>query len=303
MKRAVLAAIAGISALCPAHGTIQDDPLLRPIEAEYSARWLTPQAPLHVYGNSWLIGFGGLNVALIRTDAGLILIDGAVPQGVRAIEANVRALGFRIEDIKMILSTEPHYDHAGGIAALARDSGALVIAGNAAAPALRSGRPTQDDPQVAYGIGFPGTPRVRGVANGTRLRLGNTIVTARAVPGHTPGSTSWTWQSCERGRCLDLVFSASLNPVAGKGYRFADPAHAAAVAAFRRSFASVRALPCDILLTSHPDQSGGDVKARRRAAGASPNPFIDPGACRAYADRFEAALDRRLADEGMGTAE
>ncbi|MEO9132660.1 MAG: MBL fold metallo-hydrolase, partial [Sphingomonas sp.] len=65
-------------------------------------RWLTPQAPARIYGNSYLVGFGGLNVALIRTDAGLILIDGAVPQAVSSIENNIRRLGFRVQDIKLI---------------------------------------------------------------------------------------------------------------------------------------------------------------------------------------------------------
>src|SRR4051812_8721393 len=95
------------------------DPLLQPIEPVAASRWLIEQPPLHVYGNTYLVGFGGLNVGLIRTKAGLILIDGSLPQGVKRIEAHLAALGLRVRDVRYILSTEPHFDHASGIGALA----------------------------------------------------------------------------------------------------------------------------------------------------------------------------------------
>lgn len=280
----------------------QDDPLRRPILPADAAKWLGAQAPLRVYGNSYLVGFEGLNVGLIHTDAGLILIDGAVPQAVAAIEANIRRLGFRVQDVKLILTTEGHFDHASGIAALARDSGATVVASIPTAAVLRSGHPAADDPQIAYGVAFPAVARVRGVADGTKLRLGTTVVTARATPGHTPGSMSWTWRACEAGTCRTIVFASSLNPIGGPGYRFSAPGHAGAVAAFRHSFATFRALPCDVLLTSHPDQSDGERKARAWAAGKAPNPFIEPSACRAYATKYAALFDRRLVDERSGKA-
>jgi len=274
-----------------------DDPLIRPIEPEAAKRWLGPQVPLRVYGNSYLVGFSKLSVALIRTDAGLILIDAGVPQGVPSVEANIRKLGFRVQDVKLILSTEPHFDHAGGLAALARDSGATVVASAPAAVGLRSGNVTEGDPQAGWFVSFPGVARLRTVRDGEAIRLGNTVITARATPGHTRGSMSWTWRSCESGKCLNMVFGSSLNAVAADGWHFSDPAHAGTVATFRQSFARVRALPCDVLITAHPDNSGGDVKAARFRKASKPNPFIDPAACRAYADRAEAALDEKMAAE------
>jgi metallo-beta-lactamase class B len=279
------------------------DPLLRPIEPVAASRWLVKQPPLHIYGNTYLVGFGGLNVGLIKTGAGLILIDGALPQGVKTIEANIRALGFSVRDIRYILSTEPHFDHASGIGALARDAHAVVVAGLAAVPALESGRPTPDDPQAAYLARYHGVGRVRGVRGGDRISLGGVTVTAIATPGHTPGSTSWTWRSCEKGDCRTVVFAASLNPISADGYLFTAPAHDKALEDFRHSYATMAVQPCDILITAHPDQSGGDEKAARLRAGEVPNPFVDPGACRAYAARFEALFDKRLADEKARQAE
>src|SRR5512139_1745153 len=113
MKLEALVGMSVVAALLAvpagAHGT--DDPLIRPIAPESSARWLQPQPPTRIFGNTWLVGFGGLNVALIRTSAGLILIDGALPQAAPAIQENIRRLGFDVSDVKLILSTEPHFDH------------------------------------------------------------------------------------------------------------------------------------------------------------------------------------------------
>jgi len=276
------------------------DPLLRPVEPVAASRWLIDQPPLHVYGNTYLVGFGGLNVGLIRTTAGLILIDGALPQGAKRIEAHIRALGLHVRDIRYILSTEPHFDHASGIAALARDSHATVLAGKAAVRALETGMPSPDDPQAGYHAHYHGVAPVRGVTDGERITLGGVTVTVVATPGHTPGSTSWSWQSCEPGACKAVVFASSLNPISADGYLFTAPEHVRDVEGFRRSFASMKALPCDILISAHPDQSGGDDKAAKLRAGLEPNPFVDPNACRAFAARYEELFDKRLADEKAG---
>lgn len=292
--------LAALALLTTAATHQQDDPLTRPIAPEAAAKWIGPQAPIRVYGNSYLVGFQGMNVALIDTGKGLILIDGAVPQSVRDVEAHIQQLGYRIRDVKLILSTEPHFDHAGGLAALARDSGATVLASPWSAVSLRQGMSTADDPQVAWLTPFPAVSRVRAVKDGAAIRLGSVTVTARATPGHTPGSMSWTWRSCEGRACKTMVFAASLNPIAADGYRFLK--HPEVIASFRASQARLRSMPCDILFSAHPDNSGGPEKYARFVQGARPNPYVDPGACRAYAARSARALAERLADEQAGKA-
>jgi len=292
--------LAALALLTTAATRQQDDPLTRPIAPEAAAKWIGPQAPIRVHGNTYLVGFEGMNVALIDTGKGLILIDGAVPQSARSIEANLRKLGFRIEDVKLILSTEPHFDHAGGLAALARDSGATVLAEAWSVTALKQGMSTPDDPQAAWLVPFPAVSRVRAVKDGEAIRLGNVAVTARATPGHTPGSMSWTWRSCEASACKTIVFASSINPVAANGYRFTK--HPEVVASFRASHARFRVMPCDILFSAHPDNSGGVEKYARFVRGVRPNPYVDPGACRTYAARSARALAERLADEKAGRA-
>ena len=266
------------------------DPLTQPIVTSRSAQWLAPAKPEKILGNSYLVGFGGMSVVLIDTGAGLVLVDGALPQAAPAILANVRALGFDPKDIKFILSTEPHFDHAGGIAALARDTGAAVVASARGAEGLTSGRHAADDPQLAYGGSWPAvTTPVRVMAGGEVLRLGKTAITAHATPGHTIGSMSWSWQACadesDGKTCKTIVFASSLNPVSADDYRFTSAAGAPFVAAFAQSWRTMEALPCDILIAAHPDNGG---EGRYNTA---------PGACRAYVQRSRNALTKRLAEE------
>lgn len=286
-----------IASAMPVLAQGDDDPLLRPIAPDTAKRWLKPQAPARIYGNSYLVGFEGLNVALIKTSAGLILIDAAVPQSVLALEDNITKLGFKLKDVKFILSTEPHYDHGGGLAALARDTGATVVASPAAAKVLLAGQSGPDDPQVSWLPPFPAVKSVRSIRGGETIKLGDVTIKAVATPGHTAGSMTWTWRSCEGKACLNMVFGSSLNPVGPESYRFSDPAHKAVVAQFTASTRTMRALPCDILFSAHPDNSGGDVKYARFQSGAKPNPYIDPAACRAYADNSVKALAKRMAEE------
>ena len=262
------------------------DPLTKPIITERTAEWLEPRPSVKVFGPSYLVGFGGLNVALIDTGKGLILIDGALPQAAPAILANVAKLGFRPRDIKYILSTEPHFDHAGGLAALARDTGATVVASPRGAEGLRTGRLAADDPQHGYDSRFPAVRSVRIIRDGESLSLGNIVVTARATPGHTMGSMSWSWRACEGQRCKAIVFASSLNPVSTDDYRFSAPSHKAVVAAFARGQAAMRALPCDILITAHADQDGATERF-----------LTAPGACRAYAASSQRKLAQRLRQE------
>ena len=267
------------------------DPLTAPIVSPYAARWLRPVPPVHIHGNTYYAGFGGLAIVLINTSAGLVLVDGALPQSVAALEANVRQLGFDIKDVRVILNTEAHFDHAGGIAALARDSGAITLASSAGAEALRRGAVRADDPQAGAIADFPPVARVRALADGATHTLGDTVITAHATPGHTPGSMSWSWQSCEHGQCVDVVFGASLNAVSSDAFRFGDPARQAALAGFREGIARFGRLPCAILVTAHPDHSGFDQKL------AGKQPYIDPQACHSYAAKYAQKLDDRLAKE------
>ncbi|MDZ7895644.1 MAG: subclass B3 metallo-beta-lactamase [Sphingobium sp.] len=262
-----------------------DDPLTRPMALDRAPEWLAPRPPEKLFGNSYLVGFGGLSVALIDSGAGLVLIDGALPQAAPTILGHVRQLGFDPRHIKFILSTEPHYDHAGGLAALARDTGATVIASARGAEGLRAGAMALDDPQHGYGGTWPRVGHVRIARDGEVIRIGNVAITAHATPGHTMGSMSWSWRSCEGRACKTIMFASSLNPVSADNYRYRAASSAPILRGFALSQRRMGQLPCDILVAAHPDNAGEGRYNDR------------PGACRAYAERSRRLLNKRLARE------
>ena len=178
-----------------------------------------------------------------------------------------------------------------------RASGATVAASASGADALTRGENTTDDPQYGFGHdsnAFPSVARVRVVNDGEVLRVGPLAITAQLTPGHTPGSTTWTWQSCDGPRCLDIVYADSLNAVSAPGFLYSrDPAR---VAALRKSIATVAALPCDIVVSVHPEFTHLAEKSARLARGDA-DAFVDPQGCREYAATGTRTLDARLADE------
>jgi len=270
------------------------------IDCGNCAEWNQPQAPFRIYGNTYYVGTHGLSSVLIVTKNGLILLDGDLPQSVPQIAANIKALGFDVHDVRLILSSHVHFDHAGGIAALQRISGANVGASAIGAAALSVGVVPADDPQSDSGKAthFPPVPHVQALLDRETISLGDTTVTAHYTPGHTPGGTTWTWNSCNSIRCADVVYADSLNPVSAPGFRFSDPSrHPTTAEILRHSIGIVRALPCNILITVHPDFSGVLDKAAANVGDPSKNAFLDSKACRTYADDADKRLAERLQEE------
>ena len=267
-------------------------------ECDQCAAWNVPQKPFRIFGNTYYVGTAELSAILVAGDDGLVLLDAALPQSAPLIAANIEALGFELADVQLIVNSHTHFDHAGGIAALQRASGAPVAGSERAAEALRAGKPNADDPQFAVANNdFPRVQNVRVIRDGDTLTVGNVSVTAHFTPGHSPGSTTWSWRSCEESRCLDFVYADSLNPVSADDFRFSGSAGTPSIVdSFERSIGIVEALPCDILLSPHPGFFGMQDKLRRQNAGES-GAFIDPKACREYAGAARTRLEQRIAQE------
>jgi metallo-beta-lactamase class B len=261
-------------------------------DAKDPEAWNKPAPPVRIHGNTYLVGTCGISSILIVGDRGNILIDGGTEEDADLIADNIRALGFKVEDIKYILMSHEHFDHAGGIAKLQRLSGATLVASAPAAKAFGSGTPTPDDPQSGINKPFPPASVGRVIGDNGEVRLGNLMLTAMATPGHTPGALSWRWVSCDGGVCRTIVYADSLTPVSRDDYRFSD--RAAYVAAYRASIAKVAASPCEILLTPHPSAS---AMPDRLAVG---KPLFDADGCKAYAASRTKLLEDRLAKEAAG---
>lgn len=291
MRAARIAALAA-ALLLPGAAPAPDDPLTRPITGSDAARWLEPQGPARVFGATWFIGTRRLRQAVIDTGDGLVMIDAGLPESFSTTQAQFAALGLDLRRVRLILVTEAHYDHAGGVAALVRASGARVAASRWTAAAMARGISGDDDPQRSSLLAYPSVRPVRMLRDGERIRVGRVTFTARAMPGHTPGSMGYAWRSCEPGECRAMVFAASLNPLATGAYRYRD--RPAVAAGMRAGLDRLAAMPCDVLLTAHPEHSGADARLNAALAGKV-DAFRAPDACRAMAGKYRALLARQLA--------
>ncbi len=257
--------------------------------------WNLPQTPFRIFGNSYYVGTHGLSSILITSQAGHVLIDGALPESAERIAANIQSLGFRVADVKIILNSHVHFDHAGGISKLQQLSGARVLASKWSAAVMKTGGVGRGDPQYGEVRGITPIKNVHKLKNGETFRLGTIAVTAHLTPGHTPGSTSWSWRSCEGDLCHDLVYADSLTPVSAAGFRFSE--HPAVLADFEMSFAFLEALPCDILITPHPEVAELWDHLEMRQRGVMPDPMINSRACRQLAEQGRERLRQRLVEE------
>ncbi len=259
--------------------------------------WNVPHKPFQIFGNTYYVGTDGLSSILVTSEFGHVLIDGGLPESAPLIKANIEALGFKLTDVKAILNSHTHPDHAGGIAELQRISGADVYALRPANEVLTTGKATADDPQSGTkGINIPKVSRVWVAQDDQQIGIGSIRVRAIATPGHTPGGTTWTWDACEGSKCLKAVMADSLSPVSADKYRFSD--HPEVVQSFEKSYKRLEALPCDILLTPHPNQS----QLFERLDKGKPNTEAvkDAEGCRKYVATAREALAKRLETEKQG---
>jgi metallo-beta-lactamase class B len=297
MKKYVLIA-AGFAALSHV-ATAQNSPqgAKRADECASCAEWNVAQAPFRIWGNTYFVGTHGLSAILITSPSGHILIDGGIPESAPLILANIRTLGFRVKDVKQILNSHDHFDHSGGIAEIQKATGASVSASALSAPVLRAGESGKDDPQYGVLLSFPPVSNVSVISDDEAVHVGALAVTAHFTPGHTPGGTTWSWQSCQSGRCLFIVYADSQTPVAADGFLFTNnTSYPGVIHDFEHSFAVLDALRCDILVTPHPDASSLWQRVAKRNAGQA-RALIDPKACKAFATAARERLAARIASE------
>jgi len=265
-----------------------------PVECDQCDGWNETHEPFRIHGNTWYVGTDGLSSILIQSDDGLILIDGGLPQSAALIDANIRSLGFDPLTIEAILVSHPHFDHAGGVAALQRLTGANVFTSRAGGPVLKGGRLAENDPQYMADSdhgSFPAVSNATVVGDGELVAVGNVSVRAVYTPGHTAGSVTWTWESCALNTCYDVVYADSMSPVSAQGFSFATTGMADQII---ESAGIIGDLDCDILLSPHPFFFGMHDKLERRDEG---NPFVSSFACTFYAESSLDWLEQRLKAE------
>jgi len=261
--------------------------------------WNRDFPPYRVIDNIYYVGSNQIAQFLITTPAGHSLLDSGFESSVPRLRDDVAALGFRFEDIKLLLTSHAHIDHVQGHARVRQLTGATVVASARDGAFVAAGGKGESVYDGVYS--WAPCPVDRLVADGDEVTLGGTTLTAHLTPGHTMGAVTWTMRvAAPSGRSdarpLEVVFfpSANINP----GVRLVGNVRYPEIAKdFARSFATWKALPCDVFLGVHGDFYDMRGKRKRQEAGASENPFIDPDGYRRFVAEAEEHFRAQLASE------
>ncbi|HEU4886388.1 MAG TPA: subclass B3 metallo-beta-lactamase [Thermoanaerobaculia bacterium] len=242
-----------------------------------SRAWNAPVPPFRIAGNLYYVGAADITSYLITTSEGHIVLDGGFEETAPLIRANIERLGFRVEDVKILIGSHAHYDHAGGLAELKRLSKASFVSSTLEAPQYAAGG--KDDPQFGDRFLFPPIVADRKIGDGDRVTLGGVTLTAHVTAGHTRGCTTWTMG--------DAVFLCS--PSVPSEYKLVgNERYPNIIEDYRRQFAFLRSLKPRLFLASHGNFF--DLERKRKT-----NAFADPEGYRAFVEEKEKAFEAAVA--------
>ena len=259
-------------------------------------RWLNatkiggqqPAEPFRIAGNFYYVGASDVAAFLITGPEGHVVLDGGYPSTAPMIMASIAKLGFDIKDVKVLLNSEPHPDHGGGLGVLQQASGAELWASDASADSIAAGG---DDPDVILPlrallwlglVGYPAARVDHRFKDGDTIRVGPIALTAHITAGHTRGCTSWSFPVRDGDRVLNVVSVCDTGVLATSRY----PEQAADR---ERSLRVLRGLSADIWVTNHARPWGRYRKFIASKTAKNPaDPFIDPEGYRAFIDSAEA---------------
>ncbi|MES1197437.1 MAG: subclass B3 metallo-beta-lactamase [Pseudomonadota bacterium] len=277
----------------PDHGPLASDAEIAEGEtAPLSGQWAAmnqPYAPFNIMGDLYYVGASDVTSFLIVTPQGDILLDGGFAETAPMIEAHIAQLGFNIRDVKFLLSSHAHIDHAGGLARLQRDSGAVFVASAGDKPTLEAG-------VISYGptagMHYPPIRVDRVVGEGDTVTLGGVTLTAHMTPGHTAGCTSWSMPVTDAHGAQHVAFFTCSETVAGQS--LVPPAYPHMIEDYRATFARVRTIEADVFLGPHGSFFDLAGKRQRQIAGDA-NAFVDPEALQHFNTDMEQAFNTELA--------
>lgn len=255
--------------------------------------WNRPVKPFRVIGNIYYVGVAGVTSFLITTPEGHILLDSGFAETVPHIQESVRKLGFKFDDIKILINSHAHFDHAGGFAQLKKRTNAKLMISEPDAELISKGG--QGDFYWGDKPTFEPAMVDRRLRDRDEVRLGNVTMVARLTPGHTKGCTTWTMKVREGGRELDVVFVGSTTV---PGYKLTgNTQYPNIVADYAYTFALLKSLKCDVFLGPHGAFFSLNEKRQRMEKGAKTNPFIDLRGYRNFIEQTESAYQKQLQEE------
>ena len=259
--------------------------------------WTRPFPGHRVIGNLYAVGTYDLAVFLITSDDGHILINTGLEDSTPLIRANIESLGFRLEDIEILLQMQAHWDHTAALAEIKQLTGAEMWATVGDAPVLEDGG--FSDPHFGGEESFKPVTVDRIIAEGDLIELGDTKLTVLETPGHTAGSSSYTMEVREDGRDYDVAIAnmGTINP----GKRLVvDPTYAGVAEDFAATFEKQKALEVDVWVSAHGSQYGLHDKYESGQE-YSPRTFVDPAGFLPAVERLgKLYLDQVAAEQAEG---
>lgn len=257
--------------------------------AQGNPDWHAKFPAFQIAGNLYYVGTADLAVYLIHTTRGNILINSDFKQDLPVIKKSIEELGFKYNDTKIILISHAHGDHDEGTGVIKSETGAKLMVMDANVAAEQSTAP-----------GRPGAHVDRVLHDGATVELGGSKLVAHLTPGHTPGCTTWTMQVQDGARKLNVVIIGS--PNVNPGYILVGNKNYPGIAGdYVKTFAVLKALPCDLFLGAHGGYFGLKAKYEKMKAGGE-NPFIDPDGYKAYVaerdDTFRKEWERQKQNPG-----
>lgn len=209
-------------------------------------------APFRIAANLYYVGNNYTANYLIVTSQGNILINSDFQRDVPMIKANIEKLGFNYKDIKVLLISHAHADHAGGSALIKEETGAKYMVMDADVSAVESGGKTDfqygssKDPDNFYSP----TKVDKVLHDGDQVRLGDTVLVAHLTAGHTKGCTTWTMNVVDNGKPYHVVIVGG--PYVNPGYKLVHNTSYSQIATdYKHTFKTLKSLPCDIFLGAH----------------------------------------------------
>ena len=269
------------------------------LSAQVNPDWTTPHVPFRIIGNIYYVGSKDLASYLITTPQGDILINSNLKSSVPQIRRSIEALGFHLKDVKILLISHAHVDHAAGSALIKNLTGAKYMVMAADVPVVESGGRNDFAYSKSPGMWFPPAKVDRALHDGDQVRLGNVVLVAHLTPGHTKGCTTWTMKVVDQGKTYNVVIVGS--PNVNPGYKLINNRKYPRIAAdYEQTFRTLKSLPCDVFLGAHGSYFGLQEKYPRVGLGGA-NPFIDPDGYRRYVatteQTFRADLARQTAHQ------
>lgn len=236
------------------------------VGAASALKWEEPFPAVHVVGPVNYIGTTGLGAYLVTTSEGHIVINTGMPSSGPMMLEGIRSLGYRPEDVKLLLSVHAHTDHAGAIAFLKEKTGASFAMMEGDRPAMEDGGRSDFHYGQDEAFYFPPAKVDRVLRDGDVIRLGEISITALEMGGHTRGNTTFVFDAVQDGKAYGVVITdgAGFNP----GYRLAvDESYSGIGDDYRRNLGRLELLRPDIWLGSHSERFDLVDRAARSRAG------------------------------------